>query len=662
MNQIFTSLSFIITLVTTTLAYATTIPPEDISKLSCSANGTDIIYINGVLTSKKDSEITTRDIQNILKENGVKDKIDSKLTVRISSAWNQSLGLGNDALELVAQELKTKGVAEPWKYIKMMQLGGLSQSKSNFAFAGLNALTYALVEKSVISKLYSVDDLQKAEELLSSNIQNNIKGKLQKNEKVIIIAHSQGNTVANSATLNLPSDIDGENKKLKYMGALHVATPSSRRAAIKSRMIKLSNDLVVSNPIVGAISESPNYTLQNTSIFFFSNWFDDLFYLVFKGSDLINHGMSEVYLSSQMLAHEIGQSNDVTMKEIFKKNLFEVAVMLEDNCRNLDIQFTSSDASLSTQDSTWIVHSSYDGNGTLNFKAKDLEDKDLPKTTRFFWSTLNVDAMLANGDPNTPIFNTEEEYLEADVVKIPAPDLRLNSYNPYQMIKVRAVNKFEKTSIKTIKVVFPDILPDVILESPAFLSYVPSLSSTTDIDSLEVATIGKVINVAIKDLNDLTQKTKFITKYTNYDLNLRWITGAQDVTTSASFLLNIDAAFGYYVSVEATNVFGRVVNKSFRIHVPLPAPLPKISLTFTCQDNVPHKYHLTITDTSDSWRGWISGSLPNDTGNLTAETNRVSVPGYFLQEGDMVGTKVQLELQNFTGYFSRTIYPAQCSP
>ena len=75
--------------------------------LSCSANGTDVYYINGVLTKKSKNDDDTKEIGKLFltKENLLDSgpPISGKPPVKFIGIHNPSFGLINDAAELFAQ-------------------------------------------------------------------------------------------------------------------------------------------------------------------------------------------------------------------------------------------------------------------------------------------------------------------------------------------------------------------------------------------------------------------------------------------------------------------------------------------------------------------------------------------------------------------------------
>lgn len=432
-------------------AIAADLPPLD--TLRCSSNGTKVIYVNGVLAPETKVNRTKELIRKTLEKDF--NLIDYNGTVIVEHVWNRTFGLGNDGLELVVQRLRTKGVKDPWKYIKLIQLGFKNLPTGKLLtglFADFNQLSYNMVAEEIAEQVaLSTNQLKSADEELAKKIAVSIKNKLINNEKIIIIAHSQGNAAIASAATFLPNSIDGENKTSKYLGALHVATPISERAAVKSRLIKLYNDYVVSNPIVGASSEKPNYALKGTEVDFLTNWLNNVYYATVLKSDWLNHGMSEVYLSSTLSAHKIGESVDFSMQDIFKKNIFELAHELEDNCQNPVIKLTSTEAT-ENEEGDLEVSGLADLNRKILLKVKDVainsdpaiakqRGYDQSKTT-FTWKIEKIYPPYPGKPLQGTVILTDNELLTEKEILLPYRDIGYK-------VTILAENAFGKTSTRT---------------------------------------------------------------------------------------------------------------------------------------------------------------------------------------------------------------------
>jgi hypothetical protein len=300
--------------------------------LKCSRNGTELIYINGMDNTRTDANLTLEEIDKQVKL--FKSSIDTKPElISVSNIVNPSHGIGNDIIEHVLDVAYTAGISEPWKYLRAVSISdkidSIIKTRTNFlpsTFTNFDKLALYKIRGAYSEYFTSAEVLQASNVKVKNELRSSIIAKLVNNKKILLIAHSQGNSITKAATADLPTLIDDENKVRKYMGTLHVATPIRDRATVKSRLIKLSTDRVVG--YLYGVSESANYELDSGS----TEW--------------TNHGMSNTYLSSSAMAHKIGTTDTPSsMLKIFQNNLIELAQELEDNCDVPNIKISSNEMS-----------------------------------------------------------------------------------------------------------------------------------------------------------------------------------------------------------------------------------------------------------------------------------------------------------------------------
>lgn len=345
-----------------------------ISNLQCSANGTVLYYINGVGTLEKDGSRSLIKIRNkILVGNAnVFDKKKNLMSVFIH---NSTRGKANDIAELYNQALRNLTGQQKKEFYREQLKEKLDIVKDEKNGAGdprlekyaKEALEYIYSKKneenpSSADQLSRLELFKVTEELdgmiatLLLNITadfevvNKIKNELisshAKHKKIIAVAHSAGNEALRSAVYELRGDnvLFADLNKLAdfddIFGVLHVASPSPTLAVRTdhARAIKLDRDIIIKNAslILPQNPIAPTYKYESSNLSGYSEW-KLLGPLVEEAAALIGgagyHGFDEIYLSDNVRASEIGSSGGVsTMRNIFTKNLIEVAESLGDNC------------------------------------------------------------------------------------------------------------------------------------------------------------------------------------------------------------------------------------------------------------------------------------------------------------------------------------------
>lgn len=421
-------------------------------ELKCSLKGTKIYTVNGVFANNKGALAIKDAVDKVI----VKSNIDKSRIITVREILNNSHGLGNDALELLAQNLRARGITDdPWKYIGAV-LSGVPLS--NVGLLALNSATLSFLKEDMGRALYSPEQLAKADEVVVNSVKGYVKNSLDKKEKVIIVAHSQGNSVTNASMEILKRDSNFNKDYRPYLGVLHVATPVNYRAIANNDLIKLNNDLVVSNYLLLPFSESPNYvvagfTENNPLHNFFSFFLSD-------NKDVTFHGMTEIYLSSELRAYPRGTSDEPKlMTEIFNDKMHGIAKRLEDNCFLPNIKITSSEAVLNAMGQLEIEGYARAGRlvrvkvedvaGDSNNDNVDENGYDRKKTkftyklTVSYPSDVDRPANITVGE----LFVNNEGYAELELA-IPYRDFG------YKLV-VTAINQFEKESTKSMEFIVP---------------------------------------------------------------------------------------------------------------------------------------------------------------------------------------------------------------
>ncbi len=558
--------------------------------LQCSANGTDVYYINGVLTKESKNTFDKDQIQLLFL--GKNNLLDSNASVNFIGIHNPSFGIINDAAELFSQAYfiktgsdvnakaiynvikntpdataKDKSKYDPSGFFNAINFFGLG---GNINYSTLIQVAEESDQEAIKRSAASVDTLLTENFILTGNIATYIKESKDLKRKILFVAHSQGNAALSagiiSRGLNQPDQVDYMSK---YMGVYHVASPVPPLGLpYKSRDIRSLDD-----KIILAASMIPGYPLPVASIT----------HRVTSrtNSDISGHLFYDTYISPNVNVVPIDSSNatPVTMRDNFVTTLSDLATDLDDNCSIPNIQLSSTEVDSPISGSTnWIVKGSYDGSGLLAFGASDLNDTDALKTTRFFWANLNADAMVASGDLNTPIFNSEVEYKSSDIIPILVPDSRLG----YQKIQVRAVNKYLKESTVTIQIVFPDIYPDIDINVSGATK---NSADPTVFDYQGYTNFNNTVSITAIDKNESRNLTQFKFDY-NYIFNKTssswFLKSQQGVSTISDFQIPF-SLLSYWLQVTATNKFGKSIKKVFHVAVPNDQPLTAALVSKTCQ-------------------------------------------------------------------------------
>lgn len=441
--------------------------------LSCSANGTDVYYINGVLTNQKKNNDDKEAIKTLF--NGKENQLDSgpliagKPPAKFTGIFNPSFGLVNDAAELFAQAYYAKtgsdqnakaifnlvknvpdelvNVAkayDPTGFTSAMQMLGFSKTLnlSTLKFIAEESAQTAL-EKNLASTESLINGKNGSAQVVES-IYTHAKESKDAGRKILFVAHSQGNAVLNAGIKKIEqNDSTQVDYMKKYMGAFHVASPVPPLNLYKSRNIRSDHDKVIAaaeifsrNAIPQEFQISPPRPTHSVTSS--------------TSTDDTGHFFYDTYLSDKVFVRPVGTTaTPVKMSDVFTNTLSDLATDLEDNCATPSIQLSSTEINAPVAPSTdWKIKESFDEATFVHFKTKDLNDTDTIKTTRFLVSYLDADLMIASGLSN-PVYTPEIEYKEGDSIPVPTINKSIN----YQSVKVTAITKNGKKASVTFKVV-----------------------------------------------------------------------------------------------------------------------------------------------------------------------------------------------------------------
>ncbi len=280
-----------------------------LANLSCSKNGTDLIYTNGVATSRKNAYF----VLSKLKALNLNSQIDLKADkVNYILAYNYSESLSKDLIEATVQRL-------PKSYIDGLQVANAYEAYSYFlqgrlvetlSTVVLNSINQARLEFiSSFAKEYFNDPLysRTINEILVAYNHSFSQGK-----RVFAVSHSQGSLFMNDVWALLPEN----DNKYKFFSGFQIAS------ALKSEMnthfgyATHEKDLVINSvrEIIGSLP--PNLVTPTVVL---SNAPDDF---------ALHHGVISTYL------------NDPVLKPQVISKLINTAQLLESNCPKASFNYT----------------------------------------------------------------------------------------------------------------------------------------------------------------------------------------------------------------------------------------------------------------------------------------------------------------------------------
>lgn len=441
---------------------AGSLPPE--GTLKCSANSTVLFTVNGVATTGQGASINMKAVRKIADANRYAVDLNGKVSVRM--IYNPKKDLDQDGLEAIAQELRSRfKVKNPWKYIQLALIYSdnvITTSSQTALASSLFAPLVAPVSfmalqfaKSRIKK--SLDEssiLELADQKVFLSVKEAVQSELEATKKVIIIPHSQGNTVVNAAMEELKIINKFPTKYNPFLGVLHIATPSAHMAISKYALIKLNTDLVVNNPIVAANAIQSNYVEKGVPegsfvVKMLANSID----WVNSDTDISRHGMVDTYLSNLIEAKKEGEVGTRSMASIFKENLIKVAEKLEDNCSFPVINISSPEISENAdQLGQYLVNGFAGINRKVLLQASDVTDTDPTKTTKFTWEFLEVvRGQNDAGEPYNFLKKVVKSPVGSETNHAMEVDLPTNFLD--YVVKISATNKNGKNSIASFNLI-----------------------------------------------------------------------------------------------------------------------------------------------------------------------------------------------------------------
>jgi hypothetical protein len=178
------------------------------AELSCSKNGTVVIYTNGVLTTREQALRTLDHLRGL----GLNQSIDEKGKVEYTLGYNTNVSGLNDFLEASVQAIAQYLGADNQYANFSLILAGLLDVPAPLvtalrgAFNNLATTTPLIGDTSILAKMY-------ADNVMSAN----------GGKKVLAISHSQGGFLVNAAFQLANSD----GFKADLFSAVEIATPAS---------------------------------------------------------------------------------------------------------------------------------------------------------------------------------------------------------------------------------------------------------------------------------------------------------------------------------------------------------------------------------------------------------------------------------------------------
>lgn len=278
------------------------------SELTCSKNGTALLFVNGVNTT----EIEARQNAKKTWELGLAAQIDKKAILK-DFYYNQSLGVLKDFMEsgiqLIEQTLGT-GDYKAWShYLRFGQI------PTNLGSEATRALINQRLGEIRNGILFNLQNSSREQDIIG--LSQMVGGYLAAERKVLLVSHSQGNFFANSAYSTL--QLSEVSSKLKFYANFQVAPPTSEVRS-KGLYIKLLDDVIVGNV---PFSLPGNYS-QVGPDWSFTDEDGEM-----SGQDSVHHNFLDTYTSVNVFGDG---AHGGTMDYIFKETLLDVAAKLESNC------------------------------------------------------------------------------------------------------------------------------------------------------------------------------------------------------------------------------------------------------------------------------------------------------------------------------------------
>ena len=359
-------MKFILTLLVLTFTFNVSAKP-----LSCSANGTDVYYINGVLTNKdKNSKDTaaTGALFDLKKE-----QLDSGKNIKFTGIYNPSFGLINDVAELFSQAYFAKTGKDDGKAIfnlvrNMPETAGTATSAFDPTglgnvlgiFGYSNTINFATLIKEAkedfitasIRSLASTDTVLKEKDAVVKSVATNYTLSKNANRKILFVAHSQGNAVLEAALKKLPMSQQTEIDYMsKFMGVYHVASPVPPLVSpYNSRNIRSEQDKIIAAAKIFSATLPPEFQITVAPIT------HSVTSRSLSSPDDWGHLFADTYISSGVFIRPLNSNaTPVAMSENFVTTLSDLATDLQDNCLMPVIGITSANAIYNQTDDVFEV-------------------------------------------------------------------------------------------------------------------------------------------------------------------------------------------------------------------------------------------------------------------------------------------------------------------
>lgn len=270
----------------------------------CSLNGLSILYLNGV-NSTPDSGV------GAIKEAtaSLRAKLDEG-NVRYEKLTNPKQGILDDVVEFTIQKEREKARKSSTTLEEDLLAAELVLT---------NVESQAQKSSVVLGAVFSFFDfksvLKKYKETFN-NLVWDIRSRLQRNEKVLIVAHSQGNMFMNEIRTKLLNDSDLQIREKAQFYLRDYAVGSPAKASIHNSLLpafKLSEDIAT-----GGFGDSGQFSKLDSG--------DK------KNSDLLNHGFIETYMNSSLVVVNKGSGEQSYARNIVINDIIQIAQSFPPNC------------------------------------------------------------------------------------------------------------------------------------------------------------------------------------------------------------------------------------------------------------------------------------------------------------------------------------------
>lgn len=263
---------------------------------SCSKNGTDIIYTNGILTSEAKAQEALYKIEDL----NLNDKIDSKDVLYIL-AYNYSQNFAHDFLETIVQRM-------PRSFLKENGYKDGYAAYMNFLSGNIGNLFSKVVLDDIFSNIQEIEAQLVQHQNSVTNVLAFYEAAFADKRRILGISHSQGGLFLNDAY----SEFIHEDKE-KYFAGLEIATPALFLTPHLSDHATHDRDQVINfvRSSIGALAPNIDAGLIVGNTFNeLGDWTDFV----------LNHGIVTTYLA------------DAELKAAVTAKIISTAEKLKSNC------------------------------------------------------------------------------------------------------------------------------------------------------------------------------------------------------------------------------------------------------------------------------------------------------------------------------------------